>query len=100
MTTVKDLIKELEKLNPDAIVLYAYNEYQNTGSHNFISEDSMVAVSDDEQSFITDENDNINYLGREDYDDAISGNEDSDYHDERCSVHKVKYVPAIVLFSI
>lgn len=36
-TRVKDLIEKLQKFDPEAIVLHAYDEYGRTGVHGFIS---------------------------------------------------------------
>ena len=44
MTTVKELIEELSKCNQDAIVLYAFDEYGDTGWHDFIDSNLLTAV--------------------------------------------------------
>ena len=45
MTTVKELIEELQKYDQDAFVLYAYDENGDTGVHDFI-DDSVMTVLD------------------------------------------------------
>lgn len=47
MTTVKELIEELQKYDQDAIVLYAYDENGDTGVHDFINGNFIVALDED-----------------------------------------------------
>lgn len=47
MTTVKELIEELQGCDQDAIVLYAYDEDGLTGVHYFIDSDFIVALDED-----------------------------------------------------
>jgi hypothetical protein len=47
MTTVKELIEELQKYDQDAIVLYAYDENGDTGVHDFIDGNFIVALDED-----------------------------------------------------
>jgi hypothetical protein len=47
MTTVKELIEELQGCDQDAIVLYAYDENGLTGVHDFIDGDYIVALDED-----------------------------------------------------
>ena len=48
MTTVKELIKELQKYDEDSIVLYAYNENGDTGVHHFIAGGFTIAIDKDD----------------------------------------------------
>ena len=47
MTTVKELIEELQGCDQDAIVLYAYDENGDTGVHDFIYGNFIVALDED-----------------------------------------------------
>ena len=47
MTTVKELIEELQGCDQDAIVLYAYDENGLAGVHDFIDSDFIVALDED-----------------------------------------------------
>jgi hypothetical protein len=47
MTTVKELIEELQKYDQDAFVLYAYDENGDTGVHDFINSNFIVALDED-----------------------------------------------------
>ena len=47
MTTVKELIEELQKYDQDAFVLYAYDENGDTGVHDFISDSVMTVLDED-----------------------------------------------------
>ena len=47
MTTVKELIEELQKYDQDAIVLYAYDENGKTGVHDFIDASLSIATDED-----------------------------------------------------
>lgn len=47
MTTVKELIEVLKNYDEDAIVLYAYDENGDTGVHDFIDGDLIVALDED-----------------------------------------------------
>lgn len=85
-TTVKDLIEQLQQCNPDDIVLYAYNEYGNTGYHNFVSSDNLVCVDSETGKFILDDND-ILTADKSDVDDIIDMSK------------KCKWVPTVTLFS-
>jgi hypothetical protein len=55
MITVKELIVELQKYNPDAIVLYAYDEYGRTGTHGQISNDEYVVLDSNDNFVIIDD---------------------------------------------
>lgn len=66
---VKDLILELQKCDPEAVVLYAYDEYGRTGVHGFIADDYMVALDSDNQ-FVMIDNDIIDFA-KDDLDDLI-----------------------------
>lgn len=48
ITKVKDLIKELEKLDQEAVVIYAYDEYGNNSTHGFIQDDEQFVVFDNQ----------------------------------------------------
>mgnify|MGYP003402982300 CR=1 FL=1 len=52
MTSVKDLIKELQQLDPDSIVLYAYDEYGNTGTHSFIDDEEQYLIINKDGSIL------------------------------------------------
>lgn len=67
MITVKELIAELQKYNPDAIVLYAYDEYKRTGTHGHISNDEYVVLDSNDNFVIID--DEIVSFCEEDADD-------------------------------
>lgn len=47
MTTVKELIEELQKYDQDAFVLYAYDENGKTGVHDFIDGSVTIALDKD-----------------------------------------------------
>lgn len=89
-TTVKDLISELQQCDPDAIVLYAHDEYGRTGVHGFISDDDMVAL-DSEDQFVMVDNELVSFC-QEDVDDLIP--EYQEIVDKYNNVH-----PAIMLFA-
>jgi hypothetical protein len=44
MTTVKELIEQLQKCDQDAIVLYAFDCAGDTGWHDFIDSNLLTAV--------------------------------------------------------
>lgn len=66
---VKDLILELQKCDPEAVVLYAYDEYGRTGVHGFIADDYMVALDSDDEFVLVDNE--IVEFSKEDIDDLI-----------------------------
>ena len=47
MTTIKELIEELQKYDQDAVVLYAYDENGKTGVHHFIDASLSIATDED-----------------------------------------------------
>lgn len=53
MTTVKELIEELQKYDQNSIVLYAYDENGDTGVHDFI-DGSLFVVLDNKGLLETD----------------------------------------------
>lgn len=63
MTTVKDLIKELQQLDQDSIVLYAYDEYGRTGIHSFISDDDNYVIINKDGTILMDDNEIITFEG-------------------------------------
>ena len=65
MTTVKELIKELQKCDQDAIVLYQYNENGDTGLHDFINEDFIVALDKDGNIMMDEEGELFEIFNRE-----------------------------------
>ncbi len=87
---VKDLISELQKCNPEAVVLYAYEQYGRTGVHDFISKDNSV-VLDSNDRFAMNDNELIWYIN-EDADDL------SDEIQEVIDKHN-NVQPAIILFA-
>lgn len=89
--TVKDFIKELEKCNPDAEVLYAYDEYGRNGIHGSISQDEYVVMKQDGKYFFHN-NEIISFLD-EDKDDLI------DEYVEIINMEGNQVKPAIKLFS-
>lgn len=66
---VKDLILKLQQCDPEAVVLYAYDEYGRTGVHDFIANDYMVAL-DSEDKFVTIKNELVWFVV-DDMDDLI-----------------------------
>ena len=87
---VKDLILELQKYDTEAIVLYAYNEYRQTGVHGFISKDHLVALDSDDR-FVVVDNELVSFC-LDAIDDLIP--EYQEIVDKYKSVH-----PAIQLFA-
>ena len=60
MTTVKELIEELQKYDQDAIVLYAYDENGDTGVHDFIYGNFFFSLDEDGNFFVSlDEDGNL-----------------------------------------
>lgn len=90
MIRVKDLIAELQECDPEAIVLYAFNEYGQNGTHAFISKDEMVCLINDDVAM--DGNHDIVCLDIQDY-------IEDDFHDEKFSKETNTWVPAIKLFA-
>lgn len=89
--TVNDLIEELKKCPPNAIVTYAYGEYNRNTLHGFISTDLLILV-DEKNVPIYFEQEVITCLP-EDIEDQI------DEIRELLTVPGNKWVPAIQLFS-
>jgi hypothetical protein len=54
MKTIKELIEELKKYDQDAFVLYAFDENGDTGVHDFIYSNFIVAL-DEDGNFMLDE---------------------------------------------
>lgn len=91
ITRVKDLIEQLSTLNPESVVLYAYDEYQRTGVHGHISSDISVVLDSDDQ-FVINEDDEVVYFCNEDIDDLL------DETTELITKHQ-NVQPAIMLFA-
>lgn len=90
MIKIKDLISELQKCDPEAIVLYAYDEYGRTGVHGFIGENKSV-VLDENDHFVMNDNELI-YYDNEDVDDLLDETQEA--------IDKYNNVqPAIMLFA-
>lgn len=87
---VKDLILKLQQCDPEAVVLYAYDEYGRTGIHDFITNDQMVAL-DSEDQFVMIENDLVCFC-EDDFDDLID-----EYQEIVDKYNNVQ--PAIKLFA-
>ena len=93
LTRVKDLIAELQQLDQEAIVLYAYDEYGNTGVHQFIASGDTLVCCDPDGDYKFTENEDLilRFLGDddEDYDESMPKLTDT----------TVQWLPAIKLFS-
>ena len=61
MITVQQLIKELQQLDPDSIVLYAYDEYGRTGIHSFISDDESYVIINKDGTVLMNDNEIIEF---------------------------------------
>lgn len=92
LTRVKDLIADLQKLDQEAIVLYAFNEYGNHGIHSQITTDALICCDLNGELKLDEDNDLIL---------RYTDDDDDDYVEEfpKLNDPNLQWFPAIKMFS-